>query len=185
MIKWFIIVVSVVLIGCGPSIPKTEYIKFFKSNSLKPKDKSIIVGTYNQSTGLHGEKLVLNSDNTFFYRSWTDIDILNNPIKGYSGNYFISGDTLALIFNSTVYEDSTLKEDMLNPNQRINRIIYFSRLSAMYNPAFFVKYQGNIFILPNWFIRSIRENYSSLEHIFTFSTIKGIKYSEFVLIKSY
>jgi len=183
MIKWFAIIISVVLFGCASSIPKNEYIQFFKSNSFKPKDTSLIAGTYNQSTGLHGEKLILNTDSTFFYKSWSDIYIINNPIKGYSGNYFISGDSLALVFNSTVYEDSTLKEDMLNLKQRINRITYFSRLSLMYNPSFFIKYRGNIFILPNWFKRNIRDNYTSLDHIFKYSTIKGIKYSEFVLIK--
>ncbi len=170
------------IIGCGSSIPTKEYEKFFKLNSFKPKDISQITGIYQQSSGLDGNYLILRSDSTFFYNHWTDL--FGNPIKGYEGDYYISGDTLALIFKSTIYTDSTFIHDNLNKQQIIKNIIFHANMSAMYSPSFLINYNDNIFIMARWERDFCRNNYSQIEAFLKYDIYKGQKVGKTLLIKS-
>lgn len=184
MSRFFFLFLVSLIIGCSSSIPKREYDNFFKLNFYKPEDISQIIGKYERSSGLSGEIMVLMPDSTFYYNSWTDILIPDNPIKGFSGRYYISGDTLVFIFKKTVFKDSTYNEKKLNRNQRINNRIQLIRLSSVYTPSFLVKYKDNIYIMTYWMKKTFKETYSNIEDFLKYNEYNNSKIGRTVLIKS-
>lgn len=122
-ITFLFFIISLNLIGCGPSeeLTKKKSEQFWEMSSYNPKTYSKIVGVYERSSGFDGGYLRLYKDSTFIIKMWTDLYDPTNPYDGNSGKYSLNADTLSLDVESVTIDTSKFKK--LFPDIKDEKVI--------------------------------------------------------------
>lgn len=148
------LVVTTSLIGCAASSPRADFEENFKRLRFMPSQLSEILGKYEFGRA----SLELKLGSIFYYEAHSHRVFPGDPIRGYTGSFAISNDTLNLTFEGFVYygfvTDSSKRKVESDSLYYLPSLREFTRT---YTPSLLFRRNDHLYIMPHAAFPSVKD----------------------------